>query len=203
MIPLDRWLRDRDVHSGVNVTERPELLTEITADHQDAPIRCGDCEKLSLKVLELERILIEEQARLAEVRTISETREGELRNALCDGLADRLVGAVSTGLTELQRDLEASLVEVLVPFLGRTCARRASDDLLQKVRAAIAGVRDTVIELWAPAELHDLLRSRLGTSSLQFELRDAATIDLILPSGSIHFESLAEMWIETLEREAS
>lgn len=199
MIPLGRWLQDRN--SGIaalNVEPAPMELEDLVSAGKKAD-HCEGCEQLAGRVTELEAALAGERQALEDVRLECAARESEYRAELGGNLASRLADVIREGLAGLQHDIESAMCDVLAPFVRREIAASAAAQLVQMFREAIADSSQPLISVRAPAEFHGSLGALIEQSPLSIELLDDTRIELNFQTHTSRFGVLAQRWMECLD----
>ena len=201
MIPLANWLES---HGAPAAPFSPSFdsLFESGASQQpnsSEPESFAEREHLSNRVKELEVMLQATEEQSQEERIRQAAREQALERNLSEEVAAQINGSVKATFCNLQEAVESALVEVLLPFLRRTAAQRAAGDLIGLLREMLASTAEPLIELKAPARLHETLNSALERAGIAVLLREGEAVELVFSSQTARLQELGANWVQLLE----
>ena len=191
MIPLSRWLHDRE--SG------PHFAFSSDAGGMEAdgpPVGSFDPPEQASqsRELQLEDALQAAEEALADERQSRDQRERRLREELGEDLALVLKNHIDVSLQSMQRELEAAIASILQPFLKEQSTSRAAAALIGLIEAELGHESQPLLELRAPCELHDAIRPSLERLNLPISLSEGWGIELAFTSRTARFEQLAARW---------
>lgn len=200
MIPLSRWLADRDALASL------ALPHEVDAGQTDSAEVCappsptdlayehGYCEGQA-----------EAEARLSALRNedcqAAARREDEMTAKWALRCSEALSSGVATAFAQLQSSIESNMHDVLLPFVADAVRRHAVEELLQLTTSEMSRVSDPPLEIRAPAAVLNSLRDELGRLGIAAVLIEDGAVEVRTKGLSTVFESMACRWIQTL-REA-
>jgi hypothetical protein len=141
------------------------------------------------------RCQAELQLALESERAVHQEREREIVERWSHRCSDDFTSAIRSEIEAMRRSLERSLVDVLTPFLDEVIVRRSADSLHDLVKAELGNGEHRVLEIGAPIEMHELLRTALQDAGLSARLVEKARCEVILSDRTLHFESLADTWL--------
>lgn len=195
MIPLSRWLSDRE--TGPQCAFSPDPEPAEFAGLPQTPD--GDTEiSVPGRELELEDALRTAEESLVHERLSHAQREQHLRNTLGMELVSAMAALISDGLSAMKRDLETAIVDVLQPFLTKRAATQAASALTELMAAELRNEDQPLLGIRAPEQLHELMRPALEQMGVSASLSDGSRIELAFPSRKARFEQLASRWREII-----
>ena len=130
-------------------------------------------------------------------------KERELLSRLGDDLSSRIATEMSRALDDVLGILEECLGEVLTPFLCDKARARATSRLLDLVREELRQTDDPVLEIRAPAELHDSLSLLREAADVSSTLTESGTVEIVRSAHRMRFEELSLRWCQVIEGGAS
>lgn len=137
--------------------------------------------------------------RFAELIKAHAVREEELRSQLGSELNQRLEAEINRAFGALLGMLEDSLSQVLMPFLTVEVRIRAVSDLMKLIRQELREADGPVLEIRAPAAVHDALATLQDQSAVSITIAESATVEIILASQRARFEELSSRWCAAIE----
>lgn len=111
--------------------------------------------------------------------------------------AERMAGALTAGVAELEARLSAAMVPILLPFLRVEVARQALDELAALMGPMLAREDRPVLKISGPADLLERLKARLGDPpACVFEVSELADVRVI--AGETVLETQIRAWVDRL-----
>lgn len=191
MIPLSRWLSDRESEPQFTFPPEDEAM-EIAGSFVDPGDQLENCERN--REQELEDALGAAEEALANERHSQVHREQRLREELGSELADQLKSHIDLGLNSMRHELEAAIADILQPFLQNQSTTRAISALMELIDGELSHENQVLLEFRAPSELHDVIRPCLEQLGLPANLSEGRRIELAFASRTVRFEQLAARW---------
>lgn len=191
MIPLSRWLSDREKEPQFTFssdTENIEPASLLPAPELEVE------PAVSARELELEDALRTAEETLLSERYANGQNIQRLREELGRELITTLTAQVELSLKTMQCELEAAISDILHPFLRRQSITKASSALMELISAELRNQNEPLLEVRAPGELHDLMRPVLQQLRVSASLSEGQGIELTFPARTARFEQLASRW---------
>ncbi|QGM97902.1 hypothetical protein [Methylocystis parvus] len=169
----------------------------------DAPAPEAAPSAPAIDVEDMRRALQSELAsRLASER---EAHEEALRHARetwareeAAALGARLAQGLETGLVALRADL----ARIFTPFLTRSVADRALDELVCAIRQVIAEEKAPLIKLAGPVDLIEKVGAVFEAESIAVELSPDASVDVSVDLSKARIETRLRAWMRRLQQAA-
>lgn len=190
MIPLSRWLSD-----GPRTPHGPERLATqpVGRDSTEFEIRLANAGKQARQELRRETAAMI-LAALEEEQERSERREAALVTEWTARCAEVTGSALSGLKQELQRSVGKALDDILQPLLPEALRHLATEKLFELLHREFDTAGDEILEVRAPAGMHEKLRKMLNQVEVQAILTESPKIEVLSRHGSSRFESLAGAW---------
>ena len=187
MKPISQWLTERDAPPApAFIAEDFAPDSPLPFEPVEEPLTPDPSDELRAKLAEAEETIATLQAEHARA-------EEELRQRLGEALAERIGVEIGRGLDGLLSQLEGALTQVLTPFLSQAARDRAVTELKALLQRELASAAEPVVELRAPAELHEML------STLNVGLVQAETVEIVFAGERQRFEELSARWCAMIE----
>lgn len=192
MIPLSRWLTNRDA----------EVPTELTGalggidEHVTSPVDVGEDRDVQDdgREQELEQALRHAEDALAQERLNHAAREEELRQSLGSDLLRELTLQFEKGMVELRHSIECAVADVLKPFLVTQSESRAMTELINLIDSELESQDARLFEIRAPIALHERMRPVLEERKCPAALVEGGRIELAFSDHRARFEIMAHRW---------
>lgn len=188
MKPLSQWLTERDAPPPPAIIAEdfaPEALLPFEPVEEPPPPP-DPSEELRARLAEAEETI-------ATLRAEHARAGEELRQQLGEALAERIGAEIARGFDGLLSQLEGALTQVLTPFLSQAARDRAVTELKALLQRELASAAEPVVELRAPAELHEML------STLNVKLIEAEAVEIVFAGERQRFEELSARWCAMIE----
>ena len=195
MIPLASWL---GITQEVQERENVALCAPVPVDSDPLIPLYEDQAILRERIKELEEDLANAHHAAVAERAAAATREEALTLQLGTDMADRISSALTTGLSDLQSDIEAAIVEVLIPFLDLAVGKKAAAELISLIRDEIADSSEAVLEIRAPEQLSRFLEHVFRDGEAAIVLSGAPVVEVTYSGHRTRFAVLAERWIDAV-----
>lgn len=192
MIPLSRWLSEQDG----KICALPDLAPDIEnpPDLQsslDAAFEQGRRAGMASAEVSLEAALHAERQRFSQ-------REQEIVTEWQVRCGEHITENIEAVFLELRSGIEAALTAVLQPFIEDAVRVRAIDKLFIMLDEELVAGTETCLEINAPPDLHADFSVRLAAMGINPKLTAGNTMNVTARLGSVTFESMAGLWIDTL-----
>ena len=199
-MPLERWLLDRSASARQEMSISAEhgasadlLATQLPRIESTATQ--PDQERLQELELALAAALREKE----EMRQQALKREEELRAELGGELSTQLIRVTREGLAGLQNAIEEAISILLMPLLRDRLHAIALIDLRKLIALTMANSQEPLLQVKAPAHLHDTLRELVEGCGLSATMSESESVELVFGHHRARFEELSRRWIEGLE----
>ncbi len=199
MIPLSRWLNDREGTEPQPLPLLNEAIDVLAGDAVPliAPVEL-EAADVAAREQEFADALRRAEDTLATERHFHAQREQALREELGATLVCALTAQIEAGLAGLQEELEAALTDILRPFLGLRSTAEAISALAMLIETDFRNQAEPLLEVRAPRSLHDLVRPALEQAGLSTSLSEASRIEMVFKSRTSQFEQLATRWLDII-----
>lgn len=198
MIPLAKWLQDDtppvpDFMSGLATmpAEDPAAAERHQAEIEEAYQRGRADGAAERDAIHAEESAAQEAA--------SSAREAALIAEWSAKFSDQLAAAIETSLANLRRDIETALEKVLSSVLEDGVRRQLSSSLLQVVENETSGTGRLPLEISAPEDLHDHIRSACESRGLTLSLTHSPEIKVVFRDGLLRFDDMSKHWLEMIK----
>lgn len=202
MIPLSQWLAER--HPPQDAPRPAEAVEEhmvLTPEPE-----CDLDESIANAVAQREEELLtavrEAEAKLEQQALSHAARERELEARLGAELGRRLQSEISSAFEGLLTTIEESLAQLLAPFLTEQARIRATADLMDLIRRDMQQSEAPLIEIRAPAGLHDAMRCLGDEAGIAVTDGSSDIVELVFSTDRRRFEDLSARWVETIGGQA-
>ncbi len=202
MIPLAKWLQEDDppaleVISGPSFASDadPAASERHQAEIEEAYQRGFSDGAAERDVVHAETLAAQEAA--SSVREAAIVAEWSVR------FSGQIVEGIETSFLAMRRDIETALEKALSVFLEDEVRRKLSTSLLQVIENETSGAGRLPLEVSAPEELHDHIRSQCESRGLTLSLTHSSEIKVIFRDGLLRFDDMSKHWSEMIKGAAS
>jgi len=199
MIPLAHWLTERADAAG-SLASEPALEEFPQPDDifepESPPSGYSDTQG---REEELREALHKAEQRLEELSLAHAEKERELLNRIGDELTSRIAAEMSRALDDVLSKLEEALGDVLRPFLCEQARAKAVSSLIELVKEELRQTDDPVLEIRAPADMHEPLLALRELGDVSSTLIESRTVEIIRATNRIRFEELSLRWCQAIE----
>jgi hypothetical protein len=159
----------------------------------EAPLEEADREE------ELRAALKRAEDQLEELSLVHAEKERQLVNRLGEELGRHISSAIDRAFGSALVMLEESLCQALLPFLGEQARMRALSDLRDLLVQELQQAEAPVLEIRAPAELHEALSVLRNHAGVSLTATECKTIEIVLVTERKRFEELSSRWLEVIQ----
>ena len=141
---------------------------------------------------EFEQKLEREQQAFAE-------RAADERQKLLNETAAKLAADVTEVGNELQNKIAGVAARILEPMILNIAQKQAVTNFIDHLSSITTDVRRPVLRLTGPAELLELIRTKLGVRAIAIELRPGPEIEASITVDQVVLETQLQAWTDRLK----
>lgn len=168
------------------LVERPPAVPE------DDGYERGLAEGYARAKAEFEQKLEREQQAFAE-------RAADERQKLLNETAAKLAADVTEVGNELQNKIAGVAARILEPMILNIAQKQAVTNFIDHLSSITTDVRRPVLRLTGPAELLELIRTKLGVRAIAIELRPGPEIEASITVDQVVLETQLQAWTDRLK----
>lgn len=195
MIPLSRWLTEQEVMPPGDLSAAPSGGSD--EDLVVAEDAREDGQDMS-REQELEEALHRAEEALRRERLAHAQREQELHEILGAELVTGLKLQMEQCVSNIGRNIEDAISDVLKPFLSAHVDQQAVTTLMNIINAEVMSLDRPLLELRAPAEYQELIGRILSKQGMPAVLSEGRRIEIAFNDHTARFELLASRWREII-----
>jgi hypothetical protein len=174
-------------HSG----PRPQPKPAAPADEDDAYQR-GRANGYASALAEFEQKLEDEKHKMS-VQLVEE------RHNLLNETAARIANDIAEAGAQLEAKIAGVTARILEPFISSAVQKQAVTAFVEQLSSVASDVRRPALRISCPAELVEVLRSKLAVRSIAVELRAAPAAEVSVTIDQIFLETQLRLWTERLK----
>ena len=203
MIPLGEWLSGGRGNGPVS-SELPAALWSAVMDQSTEERDSGKSQARLDEAYERGRaeafaeMAARGEAALAEQQKLMEAREREIVVEWSARCSSAVSASIKDAFADLRHRLETALSDALSPFLDGMAHAKALQQVMRLLAAEMTGAPDPVLEIRAPAAMHEHLSLLLEQQGFGVTLTESDKIEAVSHSGTAKFETMAARWIELM-----
>jgi len=126
-------------------------------------------------------------------------RIAEERQKLLNETATKLAADVTEAGNELQSKIAGVTARILEPMILNVAQRQAVNNFIDHLSSIATDVRRPVLRLTGPAELLDLIRTKLGVRAIAIELRPGPEVEASITIDQVVLETQLQAWTDRLK----
>jgi hypothetical protein len=177
---------DHAVHSG------PKLQSKQVVQPEDDGYQRGIAEGYAAAQAEYELKLNEERERFS-------AQLDEQRNALLNENAAHIANSVLEVGGQLEAKIAGVTARILEPLISNAIQRQAVAGFVEKLSSFASDGRRPALRIKGPAELIELVRSKLGARSITLEFRVEPVAEVSIAVDEIVLETQVKIWADRLK----
>lgn len=196
---LEKPQRASQMQPLVEKQPRPSQLQPLMEKPQKQPIVPEDdgversrAEGYSIARAEFEHRLEREKLAFAE-------RAAEERQKLLNETAAKLAADITEVGNELQAKIAGVTARILEPMIFNAAQKQAVTNFIDHLSSIATDVRRPVLRLTGPAELLDLIRTKLGVRAIAIELRPGPEVEASITIDQVVVETQLQAWADRLK----
>lgn len=168
------------------------LADKHTAVPEDDGYDRGRAEGYALAKAEFEQKLEREQQVYAD-------KLAEERQKLVNETAAKLAADVTEVGNELQDKIAGVTARILEPMIFNAAQKQAVNSFIEHLSSIATDVRRPVLRLSGPADLLDLIRTKLGVRAIAIELRPGPEVEASITIDQVVLETQLQVWANRLK----
>lgn len=126
-------------------------------------------------------------------------RVAEERQNLLNETATKLAADVTDAGNELQSKIAGVTARILEPMILNIAQRQAVNNFIDHLSSIATDVRRPVLRLTGPAELLELIRTKLGVRAIAIELRPGPEVEASITIDQVVLETQLQAWTDRLK----
>ncbi len=126
-------------------------------------------------------------------------RVAEERQKLLNETATKLAADVTEAGNELQSKIAGVTARILEPMILNVAQRQAVNNFIDHLSSISTDVRRPVLRLTGPAELLELIRTKLGVRAIAIELRPGPEVEASITIDQVVLETQLQAWTDRLK----
>ncbi len=181
------------------LVEKPQRAAQIQPlmDKPPAPpendgYERGLAEGYAVAKAEFDKKLEQEQQAFAD-------KMAEERQKLLNETAAKLAADVTEAGNELQGKIAGVAARILEPMILNIAQRQAVNNFIDHLSSIATDVRRPVLRLTGPAELLELIRTKLGVRAIAIELRPGPEVEASITIDQVVLETQLQTWTDRLK----
>lgn len=139
-----------------------------------------------------------EQQLEREQRTLAE-QAAEERQKLLNEVAAKFAADVTEAGNELQNRIAGVTARILEPLILNAAQKQAVTNFIDHLSSITTDVRRPVLRLTGPAELLELIRTKLGVRAIAIELRPGPEVEASITIDQVVLETQLQAWTDRLK----
>lgn len=168
------------------LVEKPPAITKD--DGYDRGVADGYAKALA----ECEQKFVQERRMFAE-------QVADERQKLLNETAAKLSADLTEAGNELQDKIAGVTARILEPLIIHAAQKQAVVNFIDHLSSIATDVRRPVLRLTGPAELLDMIRTKLGVRAIAIELRPGAEVEASIIIDQIILETQLKEWADRLK----
>jgi hypothetical protein len=121
------------------------------------------------------------------------------RQKLLNETAAKLAADVTQVGNELQNKIAGVTARILEPMIFNAAQKQAVTNFIDHLSSIATDVRRPVLRLTGPAELLDLIRTKLGVRAIAIELRPGPEVEASITIDQVVVETQLQAWTDRLK----
>jgi len=143
--------------------------------------------------------LAEYELKLNEEREKFNAQLEEQRNNLLDEGAANIANSILEVGNQLEDKIAGVTARVLEPLISNAVQRQAVAGFVEKLSSFVSDGRRPALRVKGPAELIELVRSKLGARSITLEFRAEPVAEVSIAVDEIVLETQVKIWADRLK----
>lgn len=123
----------------------------------------------------------------------------EERQKLLNETATKLAADVTEAGNELQSKIAGVAARILEPMILNVAQRQAVNNFIDHLSSIATDVRRPVLRLTGPADLLELIRTKLGVRAIAIELRPGPEVEASITIDQVVLETQLQAWTDRLK----
>ncbi len=193
---VEKQSRPPQMQPLIEKQSRPSQLQPIMDKQPVAPeddgYERGLAEGYAVAKAEFEQKLEREQQAFAE-------KVAEERQKLLSETAVKFAADVTEAGIELQNKIAGVAARILEPMILNVAQRQAVTNFVDHLSSITTDVRRPVLRLTGPAQLLELMRSKLGVRAIAIELRPGPEVEASITIDQVVLETQLQAWTDRLK----
>uniref|UniRef100_Q07SG5 Uncharacterized protein n=1 Tax=Rhodopseudomonas palustris (strain BisA53) TaxID=316055 RepID=Q07SG5_RHOP5 len=181
---------DYALHSGAKASPKPLPVQE--APPEDDAYQRGMAEGYAAALAEYE-------LKLNDAKNAFNTQLEEQRNDLLNDSAAGIANAVLEVGSQLEARIAGVTARILEPLISNAVQRQAVAGFIEKLSTVASDGRRPALRIKGPAELLDLVKSKLGARSITMEFRAEPVAEVSVAVDEIVLETQVKIWADRLK----
>jgi hypothetical protein len=180
---------DHAQHSSPKVQPKPASSPPSSDD--DAYQR-GRSNGYATALAEFEQKFADEKHRLS-MQFVEE------KHNLLNEMAAKIAGDIADAGVQLEAKIAGVTARILEPFISNAVQKQAVATFIEQLASVASDVRRPALRVTCPAELVEVLRSKLAVRSIAVELRAAPVAEVSVTVDQVFLETQMKLWAERLK----
>jgi hypothetical protein len=176
-------------HSGPKVQPKP--ASPPPSDEDDAYQR-GRSNGYATALAEFEQKLADEKHRLS-------MQLVEQKHSLLNEMATKIASDIAEARAQLEAKIAGVTARILEPFISNAVQKQAVTTFIEQLASVASDIRRPALRVTCPAELADVLRSKLAVRSIAVELRAAPVAEVSVTLHQVFLVTQMKLWAERLK----
>ena len=177
---------DHAQHSAAKVQPKPVVLPEDDAYER------GRSEGYAAALAEFEQKLNDEKHRWG-------IQLGEDRRNLLNETAAKIARDIDEVGKQLETKIAGVTARVLEPFISTAVQKQAVATFVEQLSSVLSDGRRPILKISGPAELLELVRSKLAVRLIAVDLRAAPATEVSVNVDQVFLETQVKIWVERLK----
>jgi hypothetical protein len=146
-----------------------------------------------------DRAKAEFEQKLAREQQVFAERAADERQKLLNETAVKIAADVTEVGNELQNKIAGVAARILEPMILNIAQKQAVANFIDHLSSITTDVRRPVLRLTGPAELLDLIRTKLGVRAIAIELRPGPEVEASITVDQVVLETQLQAWTDRLK----
>ncbi|WP_454620951.1 hypothetical protein [Bradyrhizobium cenepequi] len=123
----------------------------------------------------------------------------EEKRSLLNEMATKIASDIAEAGAQLEAKIAGVTARILEPFISNAVQKQAVTTFIEQLASVASDIRRPALRVTCPAELVDVLRSKLAVRSIAVELRAAPVAEVSVTVDQVFLETQMKLWAERLK----